>query len=629
MEHPAEDIYRLKQFYQSNFADLFLSKKKPEVFKWKKNPVKYDEGFFKKNISPDFDFKTFKFYAVTIKDVTTINNWRKDFKNNIISPVKPINKINNQNFEKSGDIRYVATISRLHHIPMILAAGLSGNIEDAASIVTKQLHEWKSQNPFLKSINWKNGLEAGVRITNLIYARKIFSLYSIGSAKESFKIIDELAYYHFYFLINHLSLYSSANNHLLFELMGIFIIASNYDFNESEYWKRKSFNWLLKELLKQTHNDGFTKEQSSHYHAEVMNIYALVFAEAQKNGIQIPETATDRFNKMGEALFYLLSNEEELMSIGDSDEGQILFPYFNKNFSLKNSLLKDVYILTNKSFFKNKIAAGYFDLRNYIIWEKEFNNHSEEIYYKPKQQFFKDSGYLFLSFSPVKILFDVGDIGLGKLAAHGHADALQVLLSINNEPFLVDSGTYQYHSKFDKWRFYFRSTLAHNTISVNKASQAKDGGRMIWNTKPEVHVENYENKNGVVTCTAFHDGFIKQGIGVKHTRTITYYKNEQKLIIEDNLSGKKKFTVYFSLHFAPHLHVEYKNDTVILNGRTAGIQLKNPLFNSARLLKGNKENLGGWYSPSFDVLKPTTTLRLQTEVNNEINLITESIITAN
>ena len=84
----------------------------------------------------------------------------------------------------------------------------------------------RDQNPFLKSINWKNGLEAGIRITNLIYARKILLLYILRiQTKQTNKIIDELAFYHFQFLINHLSLYSSANNHLLFELMGIFIIA--------------------------------------------------------------------------------------------------------------------------------------------------------------------------------------------------------------------------------------------------------------------------------------------------------------------------------------------------------------------------------------------------------------------
>ena len=76
-----------------------------------------------------------------------------------------------------------------------------------------------------------------------------------------------------------------------------------------------------------------------------------LFLRSKNNEIQIPQKALDRFKKMGEALFYLLNDEEELISIGDNDEGQIVYPYFDKKFSLKNSLLKDVLILTGKNYF--------------------------------------------------------------------------------------------------------------------------------------------------------------------------------------------------------------------------------------------------------------------------------------
>ena len=36
MEHPGEDIYSLKQFYQSNIADAFLAKKHCAILYGKK-----------------------------------------------------------------------------------------------------------------------------------------------------------------------------------------------------------------------------------------------------------------------------------------------------------------------------------------------------------------------------------------------------------------------------------------------------------------------------------------------------------------------------------------------------------------------------------------------------------------
>jgi hypothetical protein len=627
MEHPHEDIYRLKQLYQLYIADNYLAKKTAHNFVWKNSAVQYNANCFKKYVSSSDDLRSFSFYTLTINDITKIENWRKDFKNNITSPVMHIRKINNQNFKKFGDIRYVATVSRLHHIPMILAAGLAGNIKNAEDLVSKQLSDWKEQNPFLQSINWKNGIEAGIRIVNLIYARKLLLLYNNKSSEKSIEIIDELAFCHFHFLIKHLSLYSSANNHLLFELMGVFIISCNYSFSSADLWKQKSLKHLMDELFKQTFEDGFTKEQSSHYHAEVTNIYAVVFAEMQKNKIKIPEASLTRFEKMGEALFYLLNDEDELMAIGDSDEGQILYPYFRKHFSLKHSLLNDVLILTGKNFYE-ETKIPELDLRNYIIWEKEFSNlyGQKQSYHAIQHKFFKSSGYLFLSFSPVKVLFDAGNIGLGKLAAHGHADALQILLSINKEPFLIDPGTYQYHSRLDNWRNYFRGTLAHNTISVNGASQAKSGGRMIWNVKPQIVINHFDDDENIITCSASHNGFVKQQLKVVHKRKVTYFKKEWKLMIEDDLSGDTDFTIYFSVHFAPHLKIVHNNGIVNLTGNSASLVLKNKLFKSAQLLKADDNYKGGWYSPAFDELKPTTTLRLKIDVNKKINLVTEATI---
>lgn len=71
MDHPGEDVYRLKQFYQSYFADAFLAKKNPATFKWRDNNSNYNVDFFKAHTA-DFDFKTFKFYTVEITDITAI-----------------------------------------------------------------------------------------------------------------------------------------------------------------------------------------------------------------------------------------------------------------------------------------------------------------------------------------------------------------------------------------------------------------------------------------------------------------------------------------------------------------------------------------------------------------------------
>ena len=96
----------------------------------------------------------------------------------------------------------------------------------------------------------------------------------------------------------------------------------------------------------------------------------------------------------------------------------------------------------------------------------------------------------------VRLLMDFGPLGFTSTAAHGHADALSVWLSIDDEYFLVDAGTYAYHSH-PEWRAFFRSTAAHNTARVDGLNQSEIAGRFAgannshtgktMHSKPQFH----------------------------------------------------------------------------------------------------------------------------------------------
>ena len=65
----------------------------------------------------------------------------------------------------------------------------------------------------------------------------------------------------------------------------------------------------------------------------------------------------------------------------------------------------------------------------------------------------------------VHLVFDHGPLGLMPLAAHGHADALAVWLTIDGEPVFIDAGTYRYFSGGDT-RSELREGLAHNSLVI-------------------------------------------------------------------------------------------------------------------------------------------------------------------
>jgi uncharacterized heparinase superfamily protein len=84
-----------------------------------------------------------------------------------------------------------------------------------------------------------------------------------------------------------------------------------------------------------------------------------------------------------------------------------------------------------------------------------------------------------------QVLLDAGPLGLGSLAAHGHADALSLWASLDGKPLLIDAGTYAYHED-PAWRDHFRSTPAHNTLTLDGKNQSEIHGPFLWGRKAQL-----------------------------------------------------------------------------------------------------------------------------------------------
>ena len=78
---------------------------------------------------------------------------------------------------------------------------------------------------------------------------------------------------------------------------------------------------------------------------------------------------------------------------------------------------------------------------------------------------------------------DGGPHGFLSIAAHAHADALSLEVRHDGVDILADPGTYCYHGE-PRWRQWFRSTAAHNTLEVGGVSQSESGGPFSGSPRP-------------------------------------------------------------------------------------------------------------------------------------------------
>ena len=635
MNHPKEDLYRLKQFMQSLFFDFILTKKKlgKAVFDVKKN-IGYKRLNEIIDVNRD-DYKNFHFLNTSINDILNFKSWNFDVKNNIKGPVKLIGHISN-NSPSKYEVKYLYELSRLQMLPVLSAYSVIHYNKSEIS-VKKIIRDWFSENPFLKTIAWKCGNDVGIRALNLVYTRIILSCPGLKSSTISkFKkdanfesFLDELIYLHYKFLITHPSRYSSLGNHRVGELTGLIAICSTHTFKNSDKCLKESLSELTGLMDKLIYCDGFNKEQSTHYQASYINLFLFSFIIAkQYKGYIIPKDVNLKLKKMFESLILLKVKTREFINLGDNDDGELIYPFSDNKYNLYESLLNDFSILYNKEIDK----SYHFDLRNYLLLgDKGYDDYnrlkSKDIISDKKEvSLLKDTGCFIINENNVHLLFDVGKIGMPPVMCHGHSDILSFVLYYKELPFIIDSGTFQYNDKYKKYREYFRGVSAHNTISINKRDQAVKGNGMFWMSNPDVKIIDYNLCKESPFCIATHNGYCNKGEMIIHKRKVDFNNTDSIITIndflfkdDDNIKVDYKklllsdthnsFDCTFYLNFHPDVKVELKNDFIYAENNGVKIKIENKLFSKhAKLYFGNKESLHGWFAPSYDKIIPTHSL---------------------
>ena len=549
-----------------------------------------------------------------IENALDIKYWRRDYRSQIDSQLKYYVFIDKQNFSEYGDIKYVWELSRFYHLPILAVTAVRNQDATLAKRIQDQIVEWMDQNPYLMSINWKSGIEIGIRMINWSIA--ISFLNKNGYLSDNFKeLYQKSVYEHAYYLRHHLSRYSSANNHLIAELVGLMFAGHQLGNKTGDQWFKYALDELVSQVENQFSSDGGNREQAVHYHALTLDLYQMANSLLKSRGDILSDNVKSRLQAAGEFLTAYFENMGGSIEFGDSDSSYVICNPFDRNQHHYESVM-----LTSSIEFegeRNAFAEEWgIDFRNQLLYpnkqlrELDTRKSNGEGAFKFKH--YKESGYLIIDHKETKLIYDVGFLGMGTMAAHGHSDALHITLAIDKQPILIDPGTYQYHHKYEKWRNYFRSTSAHNTISINSMNQAEVLGRMNWGKRYDVDVEEIVDSENQFVATASHNGFIKQNNDVLHRRKIIIDKKRDEIVLLDELVGKDRYQYDFHLHFDPSIStIELQSNQLFIRACDINMMIENDEFVNAKIHYADDVTPLGWYSPRFDSLIPTHTLKLQ------------------
>jgi hypothetical protein len=624
MDHPKEEIYRIKQQIQYRIIDKWwythLPSSKHFVFDDTRAVMEHYsvEGLRDVITNTTGNIKNFRLLNTGIENIVSNNCWNYDFKNSIQGQKAFVHNIDDFNY-MLGEIKYVYELSRLYHIPILAAYAIAVSDGHLLRTIETQLHDWLEQNPFLGTTAWKSGNVVGIRAVNLVVYRLLLSLQNKDYI-ELDRFLSPLIELHYKFLISHQSLYSSKGNHHIGELAGLIAISTVYKFKDShKVLLQQLLTELESETLRLIHADGFNKEQATRYQASYINLIVTVFRFAKLVGFEPSLEVMERIERMYTILDTLRIAKGEFFHVGDDDNAELIYPYFDKEYNVYESMLNDATVL----FGSPKKVDYHFDLRNYILWGddgvRKYKQALDENARKKLSKLYPDSGYFVVKDEHVTLLFDVGEIGIPPSMNHGHSDILNLLLYIDGIPILVDSGSYQYNTHYRKMRDYFHGVHSHNTISVDGLDQAKPSSGMFWLSNPQPTIIHYSEDADNPICEASHNGYQRKGLNVTHQRKIDYKKGDGLILIYDTLFLTERHEIAFYLHFHPMATVKHENSKLIIN---ENITIENPFFEYGEIIKGNETIPLGWYSERYDAIEPTCSFVLRMKMKHTSEMIT-------
>ncbi|WP_019503539.1 alginate lyase family protein [Pleurocapsa sp. PCC 7319] len=536
----------------------------------------------------------------------SLPNWHFDPQTGKVAPLKFGLELNYRDYELVGNVKNIWEKSRHHHLTVISAAYALTRDEKYAIAVAEQLQDWLNKNPFPLGVNWTSSLELGVRLISWVWIDRLLRGSTVHSQLfgES-GLLWSAIYWHQWLISKYYSHGSSANNHLIGEMAGLFISSCHWSvFPSSKHWQSFSWKILEQEISKQTFSSGLNREQAFEYHIFTTEFFLLAGLEAARHQITVSDQYQDLMRRMLEVIPLLVDLKGNLPNYGDGDEGMAL------QIRPHQSSRVDWLLRLGRQWIGARVPLPNSDSGNLAASLVNFPKPDtvEETISVENSIAFPDAGLYVLAQNrgkpqEVLCLADAGNLGFLSIAAHGHADALSFTLNIGGVPIIVDPGTYTYHAD-NYWRNYFRSTRAHNTIVVDNLDQSNPGGTFLWTSKAQTNVLDWQQTDDEIMLVAEHDGYTRLQEKIVHRRQLTL--SQERLEIVDNLQGNGSHNIEWRLHFSPLCSVSLKKRNCLVKWDSGSIIISLDRQIDWSLLTG--EQLGGWYSSGFNLKQPTTTL---------------------
>ena len=510
--------------------------------------------------------------------------WNRDPKTGASAPLDFGKRLDYRDAALVGDIKYLWEPNRHYELVGLAQAYHLTKAQTWLRACRGLLESWFDGCPYPYGQAWSSALENAVRLVNWALAWHLLggATSALFNGDAGLRLRQRWlvsVQQHSHFIASHLSLYSSANNHLMGEYMGLFISALTWPcWQESAAWCATGRCGLERQALLQNGADGVNREQAIWYHHEVADMLLLCALFGRVNMQPLSDTSLKRLERMLEFIDALMDVSGNVPMIGDADDAALRLSCETHGNPYR-ALLASGAVLFARADFAAK-AGSFDDKSRWLLGDAAAMTFAallqpavqpavrpDASLCSAPRRTFTDGGYYLLgcdfdTATEIRLVADAGPLGYLGIAAHGHADALALTLSVAGLPMLIDPGTYAYHSQ-PEWRNYFRGTAAHNTVRVDGQDQSVIGGNFMWLQKANAFCETWHSTPQQDCLVAHHDGYLRLRDPVLHRRRIVFQKTQRRILVTDTLECRSAHAVELSWHFSELCDVRLCSDGAI------------------------------------------------------------------
>jgi hypothetical protein len=513
----------------------------------------------------------------------------------------------------AGDHKVIWELNRHQHwLQLGRALWLTGNARYANAIV-HQLEHWQKENPPHIGINWASMLELGFRAMSWTWALHFIlgdksQIPTFESRDDSPWLVDMFVGLHHQLthVEQNLSRYFSPNTHLTGEALALYVVGVALpELAGGARWAELGRTILLTESRRQIGRDGGHLERSTHYQRYTLDFYLMALLTARRDSDSEAVAAfSGTVERLADFTRTMADDEGRLPTIGD-DDGGMLWPLTGRACNdVRDSLALAAVLLDQPDL-------APWGLQEEVVWIAGPQVVDKAVPLSPRPEAiavrsrtFADTGYVVVrDRAGTHAVVDVGRHGYLN-GGHAHADALALTLTVNGRPFLVDPGTFTY-TMDQKLRDQLRSSMSHNTISLQSRSIAEPAGPFHWKTQADAMLHASRHNDRFDWIEASHEAYAPLRV-----RRTLFRSPQSGWVVFDEIHGDGLVTASAHWHFDPSwtaTHDDAKRLRVC--HRDGDVMWLLHEGDGVLLAHGDADSGLGWHAPVYGQLVPAWTVR--------------------